>query len=46
MKKYPENKTFLIFSTYYDVIEKIAVHLKFFDGYYGTSTGNLKSEIK
>ena len=46
MKKHPENKTFLIFATYYNVIEKIADHLKCFDGCYGTSNKNLKSEIK
>ena len=46
MKKHPENKTFLIFATYYNVIKKIADHLKCFDGCYGTSNKNLKSEIK
>ena len=29
MKKYPENKTFLIFSTYYDVIKKLLFILNF-----------------
>ena len=45
-KKHPEKKTFLISATYQDVIEKISDHLKCFDGCYGTSNENLKSEIK
>ena len=45
-KKYPEKKTFLISATHQEAIEKIAKYLRCFDGYYGTTYENLKSEIK
>lgn len=45
-KKYPEKKIFLISATYQDAVEKIADHLKCFDGCYGTTNKNLKSKIK
>lgn len=45
-KKYPEKKTFLISATHQEAIEKIAEYLRCFDGCYGTSYENLKSEIK
>ena len=45
-KKHPEKKIFLISATYQEAITKIANHLKCFDGYYGTTNVNLKSEIK
>ena len=45
-KKYPEKKIFLISATYQEAIANIANHLKCFDGYYGTTNVNLKSEIK
>ena len=45
LKKYPEKKIFLISATYQDAVEKIADHLKCFDGCYGTTNKNLKSKI-
>ncbi len=45
-KKYPEKKIFLISATHQDAIEKIANHLKCFDGCYGSENENLKSHIK
>lgn len=45
-KKHPEKKIFLISATYEEAIAKISNHLKCFDGYYGTTNVNLKSEIK
>ncbi|MDC0590729.1 UbiA family prenyltransferase [Gammaproteobacteria bacterium] len=43
---YPEEKVFLISATHQEVIERIAIYLKCFDGWYGTENENLKSEIK
>ena len=45
-ESYPEEKVILISATHQDVIERIAYHLKCFDGWYGTDNKNLKSEIK
>ncbi len=45
-KEYPEKKTFLISATHHEAIEKIAEYLSCFDGYYGTTYENLKSEVK
>ena len=45
-ENYPEEKVILISATHQDVIERIAYHLKCFDGWYGTDNENLKSEIK
>jgi len=45
-KKYPEKKIILISATYQEAVENIANYLKCFDGYYGTTNENLKSEIK
>ncbi len=45
-ENHPEEKVILISATHQDVIERIANHLKCFDGWYGTENENLKSEIK
>ena len=45
-ENYPKEKVILISATHQDVIERIAYHLKCFDGWYGTDNENLKSEIK
>ena len=45
-ENYPEQKVILISATHQDVIERIAYHLKCFDGWHGTENENLKSDIK
>ena len=45
-ENHPQEKVILISATHQDVIERIACHLKCFDGWYGTENENLKSEIK
>ena len=45
-ENYPEEKVILISATHQKVIERIARHLKCFDGWYGTEDENLKSVIK
>ena len=45
-ENYPKEKVILISATHQDIIERIACHLKCFDGWHGTENENLKSEIK
>ena len=45
-ENHPEEKVILISATHQEVIERIANHLKCFDGWYGTENENLKSEVK
>jgi 4-hydroxybenzoate polyprenyltransferase len=45
-KDHPKEKVILISATHQEVIERIATHLKCFDGWYGTENENLKSKIK
>ena len=45
-ENHPKEKVILISATHQKVIERIAIHLNCFDGWYGTENENLKSEIK